>query len=75
MELGPLFEYFAGHGPRIDVADTFIKLWRDLVLTSLEIPCIAVSELEGPQDSKTFAEKLPKDIAAVVVLIEDEALP
>lgn len=73
VELRPLFEYLAGHGPCIDVADTFIKLWRNLVLASFEVPGVAVSEFEWPQDSKTFAKKLPKDVAAVVMLIEDEA--
>lgn len=73
MELRPFCEYLAGHGPRIDVADTFIKLWRNLVLAGLEVPRVAVSELEGPRYPKRFAEKLPKVIAAVVMLVEDES--
>jgi len=73
IKLWPLFEYLIRHCPGIDVANAIVELGRNLILPSFEISRVAISEFEGPKDSKTLAKELPENVAAVVMLIENEA--
>jgi hypothetical protein len=73
IKLWPLFKYLVRHCPGIDVANSIVELGRNLILPRFEISRVAIAEFEGPKDPKTFAKELPEIIAAVIMLVENEA--
>ena len=75
VELWPSLEDVRSHRPGVDITDSGFEGLGDLVFARFEIAGVAVAELKLPVDLQRVAEQVPKDVAAVSVLMKDEALP
>lgn len=63
-----------GHGPGAQVHFTGIEFSTNAQFACFGVAVVTIPEIERPSDAEIVCEVIPKDVRAVMMLSEDEAL-